>query len=96
MEKRAAFLDRDSIINRDMHYLSSPESFELLPGVPEGIKLLNEHEFKVIVGNQSLDSSLRQQRSTISICINPSSSVTDCLILRRDTLPAVKQFWSCL
>jgi len=37
-----------------MHYLSSPESFELLPGVPEGIKLLNEHEFKVIVvTNQS-------------------------------------------
>jgi len=29
------FLDRDGTINRDVHYLSRPEEFELLPGVGE-------------------------------------------------------------
>jgi histidinol-phosphate phosphatase family protein len=51
---KAVFLDRDGTIARDVPYCSRPEDFELLPGVAEGIKLLNEHGFKVvIVTNQS-------------------------------------------
>jgi len=52
--KKAVFLDRDGTIARDVPYCSRPEDFELLPGVSEGIRLLNEAGFKVIViTNQS-------------------------------------------
>jgi histidinol-phosphate phosphatase family protein len=51
---KAVFLDRDGTIARDVPYCSRPEDFELLPGVTEGIRLLNEHGFKVVViTNQS-------------------------------------------
>ena len=54
MENRAIFLDRDGTIARDVHYCQRPKDFELLPTVPEAIKLLNEHGFKVVViTNQS-------------------------------------------
>jgi len=50
----AVFLDRDGTICKDVHYMRSPEQFELLPGVAEGIKFLNELGVKVIVAtNQS-------------------------------------------
>jgi histidinol-phosphate phosphatase family protein len=52
--KAAVFLDRDGTINRDVPYCSSPDQFELLPGAADGISLLNEAGFKVIVvTNQS-------------------------------------------
>ena len=51
---RAVFLDRDGTIAKDVHYCRRPEDFEILPAVPEAIKLLNDHSFKVIViTNQS-------------------------------------------
>jgi histidinol-phosphate phosphatase family protein len=53
-KKRAVFLDRDGTICRDVHYCSRAEDFEILPGVPQAIRLLNEHGFKVVVvTNQS-------------------------------------------
>lgn len=51
---KAVFLDRDGTIAKDVPYCSRPEDFELLPSAAEGIKLLNEHSFKVVVvTNQS-------------------------------------------
>jgi D-glycero-D-manno-heptose 1,7-bisphosphate phosphatase len=51
---RAVFLDRDGTINIEKDYLFRPEEFEFIPGVPDAIRLLNEHGFKVIVvTNQS-------------------------------------------
>jgi len=51
---KAVFLDRDGTIARDVHYCRRPEDFEILPSVPEAIKLLNENSFKVVViTNQS-------------------------------------------
>jgi D,D-heptose 1,7-bisphosphate phosphatase len=51
---RAVFLDRDSTIARDVHYWRRVEDSELLPNVPEAIRLLNGNGFKVIViTNQS-------------------------------------------
>ena len=48
------FLDRDGVIARDVHYCRRVEDFEILPAVPEAIKLLNEHGFRVVViTNQS-------------------------------------------
>lgn len=54
MRNRAVFLDRDGTIARDVHYCRTPEDFELLPTVPEAIKVLNASGFKVVViTNQS-------------------------------------------
>jgi histidinol-phosphate phosphatase family protein len=51
---RAVFLDRDDTIARDVHYYRRVEDFELLPTVPQAIRLLNESGFRVIVvTNQS-------------------------------------------
>ncbi len=51
---RAVFIDRDGTIGRDVPYCSRPEDMEILPGVAEGLKLLNERGFKVVViTNQS-------------------------------------------
>ena len=53
-KNRAVFIDRDGTIARDVPYCSRPEDFELLPDVVEGVKLLNERNFKVVVvTNQS-------------------------------------------
>ena len=50
----AVFLDRDGTVNRDVHYCSRPDDFELLPNVAEAIKLLNDNHIKVImITNQS-------------------------------------------
>ena len=54
MLRRAVFLDRDGTIARDVHYCRRVEDFEVLPGVPQAIRLLNERGFKVVViTNQS-------------------------------------------
>lgn len=51
---KAVFVDRDDTINRDVHYCSRPEDFELLLTVGTGIRLLNREGFKVVViTNQS-------------------------------------------
>lgn len=49
---RAVFLDRDGVINRNApegQYVTSWEDFHILPGVVEGIALLNRAGFSVIV-----------------------------------------------
>jgi D-glycero-D-manno-heptose 1,7-bisphosphate phosphatase len=49
---RAVFLDRDGVINRNApegQYVTSWEDFYILPGVVEGIALLNREGFSVIV-----------------------------------------------
>ena len=49
---KAAFLDRDGVINQkapDGGYVTKWEDFHFLPGVPEGITQLNRAGFSVIV-----------------------------------------------
>ena len=49
---RAVFLDRDGVVNRkapEGQYIVRWEDFEFLPGVPEGIRHLNEANFSVVV-----------------------------------------------
>lgn len=54
MSRKAVFLDRDGTINEDPGYLSDPAEFRLLPTVVEGIRLLNDAAFLVVViTNQS-------------------------------------------
>jgi histidinol-phosphate phosphatase family protein len=52
--ERAVFIDRDGTIAKDVPYCCRVEDFEILPTVPQGIRLLNEQGFKVVViTNQS-------------------------------------------
>lgn len=51
---KAVFLDRDGTINVDKHYLYRIEDFEFLHGVIEGLKLLQDAGYLlIIVTNQS-------------------------------------------
>lgn len=51
---KAIFLDRDGTINADKQYLYKIGDFEFLPGVPEGLRLLQEAGFAlIVVTNQS-------------------------------------------
>src|SRR5205823_14054634 len=53
---KAAFLDRDGVINRkapEGEYITSWEDMEILPGVAEAISLLHRSGFRtIVVSNQ--------------------------------------------
>jgi rfaE bifunctional protein nucleotidyltransferase chain/domain len=52
-ERRVAFLDRDGTLIRDVPFLHDPALVELMPGVPEGLKVLQDAGFTlVMVSNQ--------------------------------------------
>ena len=48
-KQKAAFLDRDGTINKYVGFLRSIDEFELLPGVAEAIKKINESGYLAIV-----------------------------------------------
>lgn len=51
---KAAFLDRDGVINRDTAYIADWSEFEFLPGAIEGMRLLQEAGYElIVVTNQS-------------------------------------------
>lgn len=51
---KAVFLDRDGTMNEERHYLHRMEDFVILPGVIEGMKLLQDAGYLlIIVTNQS-------------------------------------------
>jgi mannose-1-phosphate guanylyltransferase / phosphomannomutase len=48
-KRKAIFIDRDGVINKEVDNLCSIEEFELLPEVTEAIKQINQSEFLAIV-----------------------------------------------
>lgn len=48
-KQRAIFLDRDGTINKYVGFLRKPEEFELIDGIAEAIKKINESEYLCIV-----------------------------------------------
>lgn len=54
MGNRAVFIDRDGTINVNFGYINNPDDFKMYPGVKDGIKLLKDNGFKIIIiTNQS-------------------------------------------
>ena len=54
MKNRAAFLDRDGVINKDKGYIYKTDDFEWIEGAKESIKYLNDRNYYVfIITNQS-------------------------------------------
>lgn len=49
MTRPALFLDRDGVINREVHRLHDPKDFELLDGVAEAIAAANQRGIPVVV-----------------------------------------------
>jgi len=53
-KNRAVFVDRDGTLNINIEYLSDPEKYRLYPGVAEGLRLLKDAGFMIVViTNQS-------------------------------------------
>jgi len=52
-ENKAIFLDRDGTLNKDPGYVYRIQDFELLPGVIEGLKMLQDEFIFIIITNQS-------------------------------------------
>lgn len=53
-KKKAVFLDRDGVINKDLGYVCSREKFIWIEGALDSIEYLKKHDFLVIViSNQS-------------------------------------------
>lgn len=51
---RAAFIDRDGVINEELGHVHRIADFHLLPGVSQGLRLLQDHGWMlVVVTNQS-------------------------------------------
>lgn len=83
----AVLLDRDGTLIRDVGHLSRVEKIELLPGVPEAIRLLRRNGLKVvIVTNQSAvgrgfltESGLAQIHHELTRLLAISGAVLDAI-----------------
>ncbi len=52
--RKAAFIDRDGVVNRERHHVHRIEDFEFLPGVFDGLRELRRQGFAlVVVTNQA-------------------------------------------
>lgn len=52
--RRAAFIDRDGVINEELDYVHRIEDFHILPGAIDGLRLLADNGFLlVVVTNQA-------------------------------------------
>ncbi|MDH1289682.1 D-glycero-beta-D-manno-heptose 1,7-bisphosphate 7-phosphatase [Comamonas terrigena] len=49
VKSKAAFIDRDGVINEERNYVHRIEDFVLLPGVIEGLALLRDADYRLIV-----------------------------------------------
>lgn len=47
--ERVVFLDRDGTLNEEVNYLHRKEDLRLLDGVPEAIRMLREHGYRIVV-----------------------------------------------
>ncbi|MFX1378920.1 MAG: D-glycero-beta-D-manno-heptose 1,7-bisphosphate 7-phosphatase [Promethearchaeota archaeon] len=48
-KKKAIFLDRDGVINREVNHLSNPDDFEFIEGSIEALKILKQKGFLLII-----------------------------------------------
>lgn len=47
--ERVIFLDRDGTLNEEVNYLHRKEDLKILDGVPEAIRLLRSHGYRIVV-----------------------------------------------
>jgi len=79
------FIDRDGTINREVDHLRDPAQLELLPGVAEAIKRLNESEYRCcVVSNQPViargectEAALREIHAKLETLLGRSGAYLD-------------------
>jgi D,D-heptose 1,7-bisphosphate phosphatase len=86
-QNKAAFIDRDGTINRDVPYCSRPEDFELLPGVGEGIRILKESGYKIIVVTNQ--SGIARGYFTEEILVNIHDKMRNDLAIYKASIDAI-------
>ena len=70
-KQKAIFLDRDGTINKYVGYLTEPEEFELLPGVAEAIRKINNSGYlAIVVTNQPGIAQGRLTAQTLHVIHN--------------------------
>jgi D-glycero-D-manno-heptose 1,7-bisphosphate phosphatase len=81
--KRAVFLDRDGVLNEDIHLLTAPDQLRLLPGVPNALARLHDAGYLLLVvtnqtvvarglcTEQDVDSVHRRLQSMVSAAGGP-------------------------
>ena len=70
-KQKAIFLDRDGTINKYVGYLTEPEEFELLPGVAEAIRKINNSGYlAIVVTNQPGIAQGRLTMQTLHVIHN--------------------------
>ena len=54
MSRRAAFIDRDGVLNEERAFVHRPQDFAFIPGAIEALRLLQEAAYRlVVITNQS-------------------------------------------
>ena len=66
-ERRAAFLDRDGVVNVDRGYVHRREDFEFVPGVFEAARELKAMGFVLVVVTNQSGIGARLLRTAISM-----------------------------
>ncbi|MDX5437853.1 MAG: HAD-IIIA family hydrolase, partial [Pontibacter sp.] len=68
--QKCVFLDRDGVLNRERgDYTYSLEHFEVLPHVPEALKMLKENGYLlIVVTNQAGVAKGLYQKSDVLAC----------------------------
>lgn len=53
-KKKAIFIDRDGVINKDTNFITHPEDFIIFPFTAEAIRLINNSDYlAIVITNQS-------------------------------------------
>ena len=85
--RRAAFVDRDGVLIRDVHHLTSASQIEILPGVPQSLIRLRDARWTVVVvTNQSVvargrltEESLREIHRTLEAQLASRGAALDAI-----------------
>ncbi|MCC9167146.1 D-glycero-alpha-D-manno-heptose-1,7-bisphosphate 7-phosphatase [Pontibacter harenae] len=81
-KQKCVFLDRDGVLNRERgDYTYIIEDFEVIPGVPEALRLLKQHGFLlIVVTNQAGIAKGRYTKEDVLACHQKLQNSCDSLI----------------
>ncbi|GAB3197427.1 D-glycero-D-manno-heptose 1,7-bisphosphate phosphatase [Pontibacter aydingkolensis] len=81
-QQKCVFLDRDGVLNRERgEYTYKLDEFEVLPGVPEALRLLKQNGYLlIVVTNQGGIAKKMYQKADVMACHNKLQDSCNSLI----------------
>lgn len=81
-QQKCVFLDRDGVLNRERgEYTYKLDEFEVLPGVPEALRLLKQNGYLlIVVTNQGGIAKKLYRKADVKACHNKLQDCCDSLI----------------